>query len=109
MSSHTKNPLLTPYQLGYLLLKNRIVMAPLTRTRAETVQHIPNDLMVEYYSQRASAGLIITEGTWASEEAQGWYGLPGIYNEEQGRAWRKVTEMPSARSQAQTIHSRPSR
>jgi N-ethylmaleimide reductase len=48
--------------------------------------------MVEYYSQRASAGLIITEGTWVSEEAQGWYGVPGIYNEEQGQAWRKVTD-----------------
>ncbi len=48
--------------------------------------------MVEYYSQRASAGLIITEGTWVSEEAQGWYGVPGIYNEEQGQAWQKVTD-----------------
>jgi N-ethylmaleimide reductase len=92
MSNRTLNPLLTPYRLGDLLLKNRVVMAPLTRTRAENPQHIPNDLMVEYYAQRASAGLIITEGTWVSEEAQGWYGVPGIYNQEQGRAWRKVTD-----------------
>jgi N-ethylmaleimide reductase len=92
MSDHTQNPLLTPYRLGDLLLKNRVVMAPLTRTRAENPRHIPNDLMVEYYSQRASAGLIITEGTWVSEEAQGWYGVPGIYNEEQGWAWKKVTD-----------------
>jgi N-ethylmaleimide reductase len=92
MSDNTQNPLLTPYRLGDLPLKNRVVMAPLTRTRAENPRHIPNDLMVEYYSQRASAGLIITEGTWVSEEAQGWYGVPGIYNEEQGRAWRKVTD-----------------
>ena len=92
MSDHTQNSLLTPYRLGDLLLKNRVVMAPLTRTRADNPLHVPNDLMVEYYSQRASAGLIITEGTWVSEEAQGWYGVPGIYNEEQGRAWRKVTD-----------------
>jgi N-ethylmaleimide reductase len=92
MSDHTQNPLLTPYRLGDLLLKNRVVMAPLTRTRAENPRHIPNDLMVEYYSQRASAGLIITEGTWVSEEALGWYGVPGIYNEEQGWAWKKVTD-----------------
>jgi N-ethylmaleimide reductase len=92
MSNHTQNPLLTPYRLGDLRLKNRVVMAPLTRTRAENPRHIANDLMVEYYSQRASAGLIITEGTWVSEEAQGWYGVPGIYNEEQGQAWKKVTD-----------------
>ncbi len=92
MSDHTQNPLLTPYRLGDLLLQNRVVMAPLTRTRADNPGHIPNDLMVEYYSQRASAGLIITEGTWVSEEAQGWHGVPGIYNEEQGRAWSKVTD-----------------
>lgn len=86
-----KHALLTPYQLGDLALKNRIVMAPLTRTRAENSGQVPTELMVEYYSQRASAGLIITEGTWVSEEALGWHGVPGIYNEEQGRAWRKIT------------------
>jgi N-ethylmaleimide reductase len=89
---HTQNALLSPYELGDLALKNRIVMAPLTRTRAENTGHAPNELMVEYYAQRASAGLIITEGTWVSEEAQGWYGVPGIYNNEQGEAWRRVTE-----------------
>jgi N-ethylmaleimide reductase len=97
MSNHIRNVLLTPYQLGDLSLRNRIVMAPLTRTRAENAGHVPNDLMVEYYAQRASAGLIITEGTWVSEEAQGWYGVPGIYNEEQGQAWRKVTDAVHAR------------
>lgn len=84
MSNHVRNALLTPYQLGDLNLRNRIVMAPLTRTRAENPGHVPNDLTVEYYAQRASAGLIITEGTWVSEEAQGWYGVPGIYNERAG-------------------------
>ncbi len=92
MADQNQNPLLTPYQLGDLSLKNRIVMAPLTRTRAENPGHVPTDLMVEYYSQRASAGLIISEGTWVSEEAQGWYGVPGIYNEEQGEAWKRVTD-----------------
>jgi N-ethylmaleimide reductase len=90
-SNHDHSALLTPYQLGDLALKNRIVMAPLTRTRAENSGHVTNELMVEYYAQRASAGLIISEGTWVSEEAQGWYGVPGIYNKEQGQAWRKVT------------------
>jgi N-ethylmaleimide reductase len=92
MAKQIQNPLLTSYRLGDLALRNRIVMAPLTRTRAQNAAHVPNGLMVEYYAQRASAGLIITEGTWVSEEAQGWYGVPGIYNEEQGRAWRKVTD-----------------
>jgi len=63
MPNHNHNALLTRYQLGDLNLRNRIVMAPLTRTRAENPGHIPNDLMIEYYAQRASAGLIITEGT----------------------------------------------
>ena len=67
MSNHARNVLLTPYQLGDLRLRNRIVMAPLTRTRAENAGHIPNELMVEYYSQRASAGLIIIEGTCVPE------------------------------------------
>lgn len=97
MSSHDHGALLTPYQLGDLALKNRIVMAPLTRTRAENSGHVTNELMVEYYAQRASAGLIISEGTWVSEEAQGWYGVPGIYNKEQGQAWRKVTDAVHAR------------
>ncbi len=97
MHHHAQNALFSPYELGDLALKNRIVMAPLTRTRAENAGHVPNELMVEYYAQRASAGLIITEGTWVSEEAQGWYGVPGIYNKEQGEAWRRVTEAVHAR------------
>ena len=98
MQHHDRNALLSPYELGDIVLKNRIVMAPLTRTRAENAGHVPNELMVEYYAQRASAGLIITEGTWVSEEAQGWYGVPGIYNEEQGKAWQKVTDAVHARN-----------
>lgn len=67
-------------------------MAPLTRTRADNRGHIPTSLMSEYYAQRASAGLIISEGAWVSEAGQGWHGAPGIYNETQGLAWRSVTD-----------------
>jgi N-ethylmaleimide reductase len=70
------NALLTPYTLGDLQLKNRIVMAPLTRTRAENPGRVPNELIAEYHAQRAGAGLIITEGTFVSEQEQGWYGAP---------------------------------
>jgi N-ethylmaleimide reductase len=74
MSTKPIEALLTPYTLGDLQLKNRIVMAPLTRTRAENQGKVPNELMAEYYAQRAGAGLIITEGTFVSEQGQGWYG-----------------------------------
>jgi N-ethylmaleimide reductase len=84
--------LLTPYTLGDLQLKNRIVMAPLTRTRAENRRKVPNELMAEYYAQRAGAGLIITEGTFVSEQGQGWYGAPGVYNEEQRAGWKRITD-----------------
>jgi pimeloyl-ACP methyl ester carboxylesterase len=70
-------PLLDPYTLGDLPFRNRVVMAPLTRTRAENPGHVPTDLMRQYYEQCASAGLIISEGTWVSENARRWYGVPG--------------------------------
>jgi N-ethylmaleimide reductase len=89
--------LLEPYTLGDLPIRNRVVMAPLTRTRAENPGHVPTDLMRQYYEQRASAGLIISEGTWVSEHAQGWYGVPGIYNEEQRAAWSAITDAVHAR------------
>jgi N-ethylmaleimide reductase len=91
------HPLLEPYELGDLKLRNRVVMAPLTRTRADNPGHVPTDLMREYYEQRASAGLIISEGTWVSENAQGWYGAPGIYNEEQRAGWQAITDAVHAR------------
>lgn len=84
--------LLVPYTLGDLKLRNRVVMAPLTRTRAENEGKVPNELMAKYYAQRAGAGLIITEGTFVSEQGQGWYGAPGIYNEEQRAGWERVTD-----------------
>ncbi|HLZ91797.1 MAG TPA: alkene reductase [Candidatus Acidoferrum sp.] len=92
MSTQPREALLAPYAIGDLKLKNRIVMAPLTRTRAQNQGKVPNELMAEYYSQRAGAGLIITEGTFVSEQGQGWYGAPGIYNEEQRAGWERVTD-----------------
>src|SRR5882724_9785909 len=85
MSIKPAEVLLSPYTLGDLKLKNRMVMAPLTRTRAENEGKVPNELMAEYYAQRAGAGLMITEGTFVSEQGQGWYGAPGIYNEATAR------------------------
>jgi N-ethylmaleimide reductase len=83
--------LFEPIQVGALTLKNRLVMAPLTRARAG-VERIPNALMVEYYRQRASAGLIITEATHVSEQGIGWVETPGIHTDAQVQGWRQVTE-----------------
>lgn len=84
-------PLLTPYHSAKLDLRNRVVMAPMTRSRADNAGHVPTDLMVEYYSQRASAGLLITEGTYVSREAVGYINVPGIYTPEQVAGWQKIT------------------
>jgi N-ethylmaleimide reductase len=81
--------LFTPFNLQGLTLKNRIVMAPLTRSRAG-VERLPNALMAEYYAQRASAGLIITEATVISRQGIGWLNSPGIYSDEQTEAWKQV-------------------
>ena len=78
------------YRLGGSELSNHIVMAPMTRSRA--IGNIPNDLMAEYYSQRAGAGLIVTEGTSPSPNGLGYARIPGIYNKEQVSGWRKVTD-----------------
>jgi N-ethylmaleimide reductase len=83
--------LFEPIQLGAIELSNRIVMAPMTRSRADD-NDLPNELHVEYYRQRASAGLIITEGTQPSKNGKGYCRTPGIYNREQVQAWKKVTE-----------------
>ncbi|AFY73684.1 NADH:flavin oxidoreductase [Synechococcus sp. PCC 7502] len=83
--------LFTPIKLGNLELANRIVMAPLTRGRAD-VREIPNALMQEYYTQRASAGLIISEATHISPQGRGWFGAPGIYSEAQIQAWQLITQ-----------------
>ncbi|CRK57219.1 Flavoprotein NADH-dependent oxidoreductase [Alloactinosynnema sp. L-07] len=89
-------PLLRPADLGDLHLPNRVVMAPTTRARAANAALAPTDLHVAYYAQRASAGLIVTEGTWVSERAIGFVNVPGVYSEEQVGAWRRVTEVVHA-------------
>ena len=81
--------------LGSLSLQNHLVMCPLTRSRA--VGNVPNDLMAEYYAQRASAGLIITEGTSPSPNGLGYARIPGIYSEAQVAGWKKVTDAVHAR------------
>jgi 2,4-dienoyl-CoA reductase-like NADH-dependent reductase (Old Yellow Enzyme family) len=81
--------LLSSFSLRDLLLKNRVVMSPLTRSRAGT-ERLANALMAEYYAQRASAGLIISEATVISQQAIGWLNSPGIYTDEQAEAWKEV-------------------
>ncbi len=85
-------PLFRPLQLGPLTLPNRIVMAPMTRSRSSQPGDLPNPLMADYYAQRASAGLIITEATQISREGQGYSFTPGIYSEAQVEGWRRVTD-----------------
>lgn len=88
--------LFQPVRLGPYQLANRIVMAPLTRSRAGE-DGVPNRLMVEYYAQRSSAGLIITEGANISPQARGYAFTPGIYNDAQVAGWRQATEAVHAR------------
>ncbi len=85
------HPLFQSFDLSGMLLSNRIVMAPLTRRRADQPQLKANDMMAEYYEQRASAGLIVAEGSQISREGYGLTGSPGCYSEEQVEAWKKVT------------------
>jgi N-ethylmaleimide reductase len=85
------NTLFVPLQLGALTLPNRILMAPLTRCRADD-DHVPGDLMAEHYAQRASAGLIIAEATMVMEGNSSFWHEPGIYSTAQVTGWRKTTE-----------------
>ena len=84
--------LFQPIQLGKFLLKNRIVMPPMTRSRATQPGNEANDIMAEYYSQRTGAGLIVSEGTQISALGQGYAWTPGIYNAAQIAGWKKVTD-----------------
>jgi N-ethylmaleimide reductase len=90
MSTPTK--LFEPFKLGPLNLPNRFVMAPLTRNRAVPPGMVPSPLAVEYYGQRASAGLLITEATQVSQQGQGYQDTPGIYSKEQVAGWKRVTD-----------------
>jgi len=86
----------TPIQFGELKLKNRVVMAPLTRSRA-TADRVPTPMMAEYYAQRASAGLIISEATVISEEANGYEKTPGLFSDAQAEGWKLVTDAVHAK------------
>ena len=83
--------LFTPVTLGALALSNRLVMAPLTRMRADA-NGVPNDLLVEHYRQRATTGLIVTEGTWTSPVSKAYPGQPGIFTPDQIAGWHRVTD-----------------
>lgn len=83
--------LLSPLRLGAIDLRNRVIMAPLTRARTE-INHIPTDLMAKYYEQRSSAGLIIAEATMAMPDTCAFINEPGIYSKEQIQAWKKITD-----------------
>ena len=82
--------LLTPTELGAIELRNRVVMAPLTRNR--TPERVPTDLQVEYYRQRAGAGMIVTEATVVAPDAVGYDATPGVWSDEQVAAWKQVTD-----------------
>ena len=85
-------PLLTPIQVGSLALRNRVVMAPLSRSRSNS-QGVPPDFAADYYAQRASAGLIVSEATNISAQARGYEYTPGIWTDAQVASWRNVTSV----------------
>jgi N-ethylmaleimide reductase len=87
--------LLSPGKLGRLTLPNRVVMAPMTRSRA--TGNVPNDLMAKYYMDRAAAGLIITEGVAPSADGLGYARIPGLFTDEQQAGWKKVTDAVHAK------------
>jgi N-ethylmaleimide reductase len=91
MTTPAATSLFRPFALGPLTLSNRLVMAPMTRSRADGGERA-SSLAVSYYRQRASAGLIVTEGTQVSLQGVGYPGTPGIYTEDQAAAWKRVTD-----------------
>ena len=90
--------LFTPFKLGDIELKNRVVMAPMTRSRS--TNNIPGDIVATYYGQRSEAGLIITEGTSPSPNGLGYPRIPGLFSAEQVEGWKAVTS---------AVHDRGSR
>jgi N-ethylmaleimide reductase len=90
MSRPTK--LFEPFKLGPITLANRVVMAPLTRNRAVPAGLVPGPLAADYYGQRASAGLLVTEASQISQQGQGYQDTPGIYSKDQVAGWRRVTD-----------------
>jgi N-ethylmaleimide reductase len=98
MVTRTHNKLFTPVQVGAISLTHRIVMPPMSRLRAEWPSGVPSDLMLEYYSQRASdGGLIFTEATAVVPSARGYRGAPGIYNFGQVKGWQRITDAVHAK------------
>ncbi len=91
-SNNIPKNLFEPYTLGDLVLPNRFVMASLTRIRCDPKTGIPNDLLVDYYSQRASAGLILTECSAVSNAGNNFIGCGAIYNREQMEGWKRVVD-----------------
>src|SRR4029078_4991192 len=91
-SSMSQTKLFEPFKLGPIMLPNRLVMAPLTRNRAVPPGMVPSPLAGDYYGQRASGGLLITEASQVSQQGQGYQDTPGIYSKEQVAGWRKVTD-----------------
>jgi N-ethylmaleimide reductase len=92
MKTLSADKLFTPIQIGPMELKHRVVMAPLTRSRSVQPGSIPGDLMLEYYTQRASdGGLIVSEATPISIAGGGWFGAPGLYSDEQVAGWKRIT------------------
>lgn len=87
----SKTPLFDPVRIGALDLRNRVVMAPLTRARASE-DHVPGAIMARYYAQRSSCGLIVSEATAVHPRGMGWYRAPGIWNETMVSGWREVTD-----------------
>src|SRR5260221_1353618 len=92
MNTHDHRKLFSLVQIGPITLGHRVVMAPLTRSRSQQPGDIPNDLMREYYTQRASeGGFIVTEATNISITGRGWLGAPGMYSDQQVEGWKKIT------------------
>ena len=97
LAANASADLFTPLRLGPYTLENRAVMAPLTRNRAGPGD-VPQAMNVEYYAQRASAGLIITEGSQVSPQGVGYPGTPGIHTDAQVEGWRRVTDAVHGRN-----------
>jgi N-ethylmaleimide reductase len=94
----THRKLFSPAQVGPMMLAHRVVMAPLTRSRSTQPGDVPNDLMAEYYAQRASeGGFIVSEAAAISVAGRGWFGAPGLYSDEQVAGWEKITAAVHAR------------
>jgi N-ethylmaleimide reductase len=96
MTDVTTTDLFDPAPLGPLSLKNRVVMAPLTRSRAGS-EGVPGPMNADYYAQRASAGLIVSEATNISPQGRGYAYTPGIYSDEQVEGWKLVTDAVHAK------------